>query len=94
MGMIKQTVTAEVEIDFKDGKRTIEMEMKGPYEIEDCEEGKVVMINFRNGDTYTGIFKGMDGDDDIMLGSLSGKSTIGLKVGWINDYFEQVESLG
>ena len=91
--MSKQTVTAEVEIDFKDGKRTTEMVMKEPYEIEDCEEGKAVMLNLRNGETYTGIFKGMDGDEDIMLGSLSGKNTIGLKVGWLNDYFEQVGSI-
>jgi len=34
----------------------------------------------------------MDGNEDIMLGSLSGKNTIGLKVGWLNDYFEQVGS--
>lgn len=90
--MSKQTVTAEVEIDFKEGKRTIEMVMKEPCEIEDCEKGKAVMLNLRNGETYTGIFKGMDGDEDIMLGSLSGKNTIGLKVGWLNDYFEQVGS--
>lgn len=88
--MSKQTVTAEVEIDFKEGKRTIAMVMKEPHEIEDCEEGKAVMLNLRNGETYTGIFKGMDGDEDIRLGSLSGKNTIGLKVGWLNDYFEQV----
>jgi hypothetical protein len=87
--MSKTTVTAEVEIDFKDGKRTIEMVIKKPYEIEDCEKGKAVMLNLRNGETYTGIFKGMDGDEDIMLGSLSGGKTIGLKVGWLNDYFEQ-----
>lgn len=86
------TVTAEVEIDFKEGKRTIEMELKEPHEIEDCEEGKAVMLNLRNGETYTGFFKGMDGGEDIMLGSLSGGITIGLKVNWVNDYFEQVGS--
>jgi len=91
--MSKNTrVTAEVEIDFKEGKRTIEMELKEPHEIEDCEEGKVVMLNLRNGETYTGVFKGMDGEDDIMLSSLSGGYAIGLKVNWVNDYFEQVVS--
>ncbi|MFK7048745.1 hypothetical protein FLACOL_01087 [Flavobacterium columnare] len=88
--MSKQTVTVKVEIHFKEGKRTILMELKEPHEIEDCEEGKAVMFNLRNGETYTGIFKGMDGD--IMLGSLSGGSTISLKVNWVNDYFEQVGS--
>lgn len=90
--MSKQTVTAEVEINFKEGKRTIEMIMKEPYEIEDCEEGKAVMLNLHNGETYTGIFKGMDGYEDIMLESLSGKSTIGLKLTWVCDYFEQLGS--
>lgn len=81
-----QTVTA------KEGKRTVEMELKEPHEIENCEEGKAVMLNLRNGETYTGIFKGMDDDEYIMLGSLSGGNTIGLKVNWVNDYFEQVGS--
>lgn len=90
--MSKQTVTAEVEINFKEGKRTIEMVMKEPYEIEDCEEDKAVMLNLHNGETYTGIFKGMDGHEDIMLESLSGKSTIGLKLAWVCDYFEQLGS--
>lgn len=87
--MSKTTVTAEVEIDFKDGKRTIEMELKSPHEIEDCEIGKTVMLNLRNGETYTGIFKGMDGDEDIILGSLDRGNTIGLKVNWVKDYLEQ-----
>lgn len=87
-----QTVTVEVEIYSKEGKRTIEMVMKEPYEIEDCEEGKIVVLNLCNGETYSGIFKGMYDDDDIMLGSLSGKTAIGVKVGWLNDYFEQIGS--
>ena len=85
-----QTVTAEVEIDFKEGKRAVEMVLKESHQIEDCEEGKVVILTLRNGETYTGIFKGMDGDEDIMLGSLRGGNTIGLEVNWIKDYFEQV----
>jgi len=85
-----ENVKTEVEITYKDGKRTIEMELKEKYEIEYCEEGKVLIINLRNGETYTGIFKGMDGDEDIMLGSLSGGNTIGLKINWVNDYLEEV----
>lgn len=87
----KTTVTAKVEMDFKNGKRTIQMELKEPNEIENCEEGKAVMLNLRNGETYNGIFKGMN-DDEIVLGSLSGNNTIGLKLNWLNDYFEQVGS--
>lgn len=79
----------EAEINFKDGMRTIEMELKEDYEIHDCEVEKVVMLNIFNGETYTGIFKGMDGDK-IMLGSLSGKNTIGLSIAVVNDYFEEL----
>ena len=86
--MLKTTVKAEVEIDFKEGKKTIEMMLKSASEIDDCEEGKAIILNLRSGEAYTGIFKGMD-DEEIMLGSLSEKNTIGLKVSWVRDYYEQ-----
>lgn len=84
-------ITAEVEIDFKDGKRTIEMQLKEDWEIDECEEGKVIMLNLCNGETYTGIFKGIDGQD-IMIESLSNQTTIGLRASFINDYFEEVKN--
>lgn len=83
-----KTTKIEAEINFADGKRTIEMELKEDYEIHDCEVEKVVMLNICNGEKYTGIFKGMN-DDEIMLGSLSGKNTIGLSIAVVNDYFEE-----
>lgn len=84
-----KTIIAEVEIDFKDGKVAIEMISKETYEIEDCEIGKVIILNICNGETYTGVFKGMD-NDDVMIGSLSGNNTIGLSTSVINDYLEQI----
>lgn len=84
-----KTLTAEVEIDYKDGKVAIEMISKEDYEIKDCEIGKVIILNLYNGYTYTGIFRGMDGDD-VMLGSLSGKNTIGLSTSVIDGYLEQI----
>lgn len=82
-------VIAEVEIDFAEGKKTIEMLLKSPIEIDDCEVGKIIVLNLRSGETYTGIFKGMD-DEYIMLGSLTMQVTIELKALWVRDYFEQV----
>lgn len=83
-------ITAKVEIDFLEGKRNIEMHRKEDYEIEECEIDKVIMLNLCNGETYTGIFKGMDGDD-LMLGSLSSGNIIGLSTSVINDYFEEIK---
>lgn len=86
-----KTTRASVEIDFQEGKRTIEMELKEDYEIEDCEEGKVIVLNLCNGETYTGIFKGMD-SEDVMLGSLTSQNIIGLSTAYINDYFEEIKN--
>ena len=83
-----KTLTAEVEIDFKDGKVAIEMISKEDYELEDCEIGKVIILNLCNGETYTGLFKGMDGED-VMIGSLSGKNTIGLSTS-VKDNFKEI----
>lgn len=86
-----KTITAEVQIDFKEGKRTIEMQRKEDWEIDECEEGKVIMLNLCNGETYTGIFKGINGQD-IMIESLSSQNTIGLQASFINDYFEEIKN--
>jgi len=86
-----KTITAEFEIEFKDGKRTIEMQLKEDYEIDDCEVDKVVMLNLCNGETYTGVFKGID-SQDIMIESLSSQTTIGLGASFINDYFEEIKN--
>ncbi len=86
---MKTTVTAEVEINFKEGKKTIEMLLKQPHEIANCTEGKAIVLNVKTGNQYTGIFKGMD-CEEILLGSLSGKGTIGINTSAVNDYFEQV----
>lgn len=67
------------------------MELKENYEIEDCEEGKVIVLNLCNGETYTGIFKGIDGQD-IIIESLNSQNTIGLRASFINDYFEEIKN--
>lgn len=82
---------AEVEIDFKEGRRTIEMQRKEDWEIDECEEGKVIMLNLCNGETYTGIFKGIDGQD-VMIESLNSQNTICLRASFINDYFEEIKN--
>lgn len=72
-------------------KLEIKMELKKLHEIENCEKEKIIILNLYNRKTYTGVFKGIDDDGDIMLDSLSGKNTISLKMNWINDYFEQID---
>lgn len=75
----------EVEIEG----RTIEIIQKERYEIEDCEEGKTIRLQLFNGDAYTGIFKGMDEMDTILLKSLTSEDIIGLDMQWVSDYFEE-----
>jgi len=67
--------------------------MKEPFEVEECKVGLIVMLNLQNGQTYTGIFHGIDDcTQDVILQSIQGGSLIGLKSEWIEDYFEQVSS--
>lgn len=83
-------ITATVEVNFPDGKRTIIMVRKKGHDIEECDEGKVVILNLVNNDSLTGIFKGMAGDD-VKLGSLDGKHTLGYNVKWVRNYFEETK---
>ena len=87
---MEQTVIATVEIDLPTGKKIIKMELKDGHEIEDCDEDKVIVCTLKNGDEYTGIFKGLDGNEDVILDSLSGDSRIGLKISWIIRYLEEL----
>jgi hypothetical protein len=80
---------ATMEVNFKDGKKEVEMELKNPQELYDCEEGKAIVLILQNEEGYTGIFKGME-EEDIMLGSLSQEHTIGLNICHIVTYFEQI----
>ena len=83
-------IIGTVEVNFKDGKREVKMELKNPQELYNCEEGKAVVLILHNEEEYTGIFKGMD-EDDVMLGSLSGEYTVGLNVNAIATYFEETD---
>lgn len=85
-----EKMVVDVDINFPDGNRSIQMLLKEKGDIEECEIGKICALNLRNGELHTGVFKGMEGDEDIMLGSLSGKYTLGYKIWWLSDYFEQV----
>lgn len=87
--MLELTVT--VEVNFPSGKREIEMSVKKGYDIEECEEGLVVCLNLLNGETHTGIFKGM-ADEDVKLGSLSGKHMLGYNINWISTYYEEIKA--
>lgn len=74
-----------IEIDNK----VYQMTENESYEIEDCDEGKVVIINLINGNSYTGIFHGMDGDI-VLLKSIKSSSVVGLEIDWIKSYLEEI----
>jgi len=78
-----------IEIDFNGVKETYPCVLKQANEIDECEEGKIVVLCLKNGEVYTGVFKGIDDDDeDVMLESLNKKHTIGLKTYWIKEFYE------
>lgn len=85
-----EQVKVKIELNFKDGKKIIEMELKVPEELEDCKEGKAIILNLLDGQSYTGIFKGID-EEYISLQSLSGKNTLGFELEWVGNYLEQIK---
>ena len=67
---------------------TKEALLKNPTDLEDCVEGKEVVLLFDNGEEYTGIFEGFDGDDTIMLKSKESEQRIGLPYNRLKVYLE------
>ena len=67
------------------------MEFKEKYTLEDEEnENKYVDLFFTNGEVYSGIFAGMDGDDTIMLDAEKSKNRIGLPMNLLENYAIEV----
>jgi len=63
------------------------MEFKEKYTLKDEEnEKKHVNLFFTNGEVYSGIFAGMDGDDTIMLDAENNKGRIGLPMNLLKNY--------
>ncbi len=86
----KTIVTADVEVHYSTGKKTITMILKDRDDIQNYPGEKTVVINLRNGETYTGYFRGLDDDNNIMLKSTMSDGLIGLELAWIVNYFEEV----
>ena len=83
-----EEIKAEIELEIKGKKNTFEMIIKEPSDLEDLEDGHIVMLNLKNGEQYTGIFDGLDEYNEILLKSLESDQRIGLKIWWVRDYLE------
>lgn len=81
-------VKIEAEINFPEGKKTVQLVKKETSDVEDCEEGKIICLHLINGESLFGFFKGM-ADDEILIGSISGKITLGYNIYWVGTYFEE-----
>lgn len=64
--------------------------LRSAEKIYDLEEGKEVVLHFRTGDEYTGIFQGIH-DDQIILKSLESDDAIGLPPELLKGYLEVIE---
>lgn len=68
--------------------KTKQAHVRDAEQIYELQEGKEVVLVFKNGEDYTGIFKGLD-DDQIMLKALESNSIIGLPVSQLEYYLER-----
>lgn len=76
-----------INITLNDGKSR-QFEAKDASDINECEQGKAVLLLFQNKKTFEGIFMGID-DDNIVLQSTKGDNCIGLPVCFLKGYFEE-----
>lgn len=81
----------EIKIALSNGERNVTLVEKKLIDIEKCEDGKIILISLNNGETYTGIYKGMDGKFTLMLGSTSSSQVIGVPTVWVTEYYEEIK---
>lgn len=86
-----ETVTATVEVSFPDGNRGIEMLLKDMDDIEDCEEGKIVVVYLKSGTQLTGYFNGTDGYDFLLRPISGGVFSAACNIYKIEKYFEEIK---
>lgn len=87
---MSSTAIATVTLDLEEGKKDVKMVFKPGYDIEECQEGKAVILHVGNGhEEYSGYYKGMDGDT-VMLASFQSGKRIGLELDWISNYWEEL----
>lgn len=85
-----EEIRAEVTIETNEGDKTYEMVAKTPYEIEDCEKGKLVVLIGRDGSQWSGIFNSCD-DEDVVISAIDEPSRkIAFPLDGIDVYFEEI----
>ena len=88
-----EEVRAEVGIKINGVEKDYEMVIRETYEIEDCEDGKIVLLLGHDGSQWTGRFRGTY-DEDIILESLDNPtSRIALNSDGVGMYFEEIKEI-
>ena len=86
----KDKITADVEISTKGEVLNIKMELKKIEEIEECEDGKIILFGRSDGGHISGLFVGMDGET-IILKSLVSDTVMGLEMSRYKGYLEEID---
>lgn len=65
--------------------------IKDASDLQDCKKGTEVILVFKNGEDFTGIFEDLDGDDTIIIKSLTSENRIGLPFNKLEYYLERIK---
>lgn len=89
--MSEERIVATVTIpNYKgEGDKDFEMLVRNPYELDECEKGKIVILIGADQSQWTGTFVSAD-DDDVIIESLEGKSQVGFPIDGLVCFLEEI----
>lgn len=82
-----EQASINLEVDFKETSKNLEMMMRYHHQLNECEVGRLVVLFLLNGKTYVGIFNGIN-DGSVILKSTKANVTIGFQQERLGHFLE------
>jgi hypothetical protein len=89
--MSEERIVATVTIPrYKGGEdKDLEMLVRNPYDLDDCEKGKTVILIGNDQSQWTGTFVSVD-DEDVIIESLESNDQIGFPIDGLVCFLEEI----
>jgi len=88
---MSEETTAEVEFEIGGVKTTIEMALKDRDELEDCEQGKIIIILTHDGQEWTGRLHEFELFEGVTIKPIDGGGGMHFEYDWFSEYLEEIK---